>query len=59
MRESKQSSNRLRRWLEKRRDRQRHAAEMGERAKAARRQDEDRGARHGSVRSGDPGGFGM
>jgi hypothetical protein len=58
MRESKQSSSRLRRWLDKRRDRQRHAAKMGDRAKAARKQDEDRAARHGSVRSGDPGSFG-
>ena len=56
MRESKQSSSRLRRWLDRRRDRQRHAADMTERAKAARKQDEDRGARHGSLR--DPGSFG-
>jgi hypothetical protein len=48
-RDTTPSTSRLRRWLDRRRDRQRHAAEMGDRAYEARKQDEKRAARHGRV----------
>jgi hypothetical protein len=58
MTEPKQSSGRMRRWLEKRRESQRHAGEMTARRKATRKQDMDRAAKRGNVHSGDPGPFG-
>ena len=48
-----QPKGRLRRWLDKRREAQRRGAEIGERAKAARKDDADRRERR---RGGDGGG---
>lgn len=58
MAEAKQSSGRMRRWLEKRREARRRGAEMSTRAKAARKHATDRATRHGGVGSNDPGPFG-
>jgi len=58
MSEPKQSSGRVRRWLEKRREARRRGAEMSERSKATRKHDMDRASRHGNVGSGDAGPFG-
>jgi hypothetical protein len=58
MSEAKQSSGRLRRWLEKRREARRRGAEMSARAKAARKHDMERASRHAGPGSGDPGPFG-
>ena len=58
MSEAKQSSGRIRRWLEKRREGRRRGAEMAARAKATRKHDLERASRHGNVGSGDPGPFG-
>jgi hypothetical protein len=58
MSEAKQPEGRLRRWLEKRRESQRRAAEMTARRKAVRKQDMERAHQRGNVHSGDPGPFG-
>jgi len=58
MTEAKQSSGRVRRWLEKRREARRHAAGISARAKATRKHDMERASRHGNVGSNDPGSFG-
>ena len=47
MSETKKPAGRVRRWLDKRRERQRRGAEIGQRAKAARKRDNDRAGRHG------------
>jgi hypothetical protein len=58
MPESKQPAGRVRRWLDKRRASRLRRAEGAQRAKAVRKHDADRAARHGPRGSGDPGSFG-
>jgi hypothetical protein len=58
MTDGKQSKGRVRLWLDKRREARRRGAEIAERAKASRRRDSERAARHGNVGTGDPGPFG-
>ena len=49
MPEGKQSTSRLRRWLDKRREGQRRAGEIAQRRKAQRKEDSRRAARHGGT----------
>jgi hypothetical protein len=56
--QSDRPKGRLRRWLDRRREGQRRAAEMTARRKAVRREDFDRASKRGNVGSGDPGPFG-
>jgi hypothetical protein len=55
--QSEKPKGRVRRWLDRRRDSQRRAAEITQRRKRARSEDFDRAGRHGNVGSGDPGPF--
>jgi hypothetical protein len=55
--QSEKPKGRLRRWVERRREGQRRAAEIMQRRKRARVEDFDRAGRHGSIPS-DPGPFG-
>ena len=56
--QAEQPKGRIRRWLDRRREGQRRAAEITQRRKAARKDDFERASRHGSVGSGDSGPFG-
>ncbi|HWM09051.1 MAG TPA: hypothetical protein VNO82_06895 [Solirubrobacteraceae bacterium] len=58
MTEGKQQAGRFRRWIEKRRERQRRGAEIAQRAKEARRGNLGDASSRGNVHSGDPGPFG-
>jgi hypothetical protein len=49
MPEGKQSTSRLRRWLDKRRESQRRAGEIAQRRKAQRKHDTTGAARHGGT----------
>ena len=54
---AEEPKGRIRRWIDRRREGQRRAADITQRRKAARKDDFERAGRHGSVGSGDPGPF--
>jgi hypothetical protein len=59
MTEGRPQAGRIRRWLDKRRERRRRGAEIAQRAKDAHRGNLGGASRHGNVHSGgDPGPFG-
>jgi hypothetical protein len=58
MTEAKESKGRIRRWLDRRKEGQRRAAEIAQRRKSVRTEDGTRASRHGHAGAGDPGPFG-